>query len=185
VIVVYALGAGIVGWRLAVPKPSQVPPPTPTVLPTEVQPLFGDEIRGGGGQHGPGGSYQHFTVGDDGLLVVEAWYVGQEIPPTVPVYPRPGLTDEERHQRDLAFARGEDAYGQWQQEMGLDEPLIAQQRGTIYADLEVACVRLLLWGNDVPDPDADALADLVELTEQRVAWWLDDPASGDPCEERG
>jgi hypothetical protein len=185
-VAVYVVGAGMIGWRLAAPEPSQIPPPTPMTLMTEVQALFDEEeIRGGGGLRGTERSYQRFTVGDDGLLVAESWYAGQETPATVPAYPRPGLTDEQRHERDLAFARGEDAYEQWRQERGLDEPLVARERGTIYADLEVECVRVLLSGHDVPEPDPDALAELVAVTEQRVAWWLERPASGGPCEQRG
>ena len=181
----YVVAAGLLGWRLAAPELSQLPPPTPMTLLTEVQALFDEDIRGGGGHRSPDGSYQRFTVGDDGLLVLETWYVGQEIPATVPTFPGPGLTDEERHERDLAFARGEDVYDQWRQERGLDGPLVAPERGTIFADLEIECVRVLISGTHVPDPDPGALTELVELTEQRVAWWLDDPASGEPCEEQG
>lgn len=186
VLVVYVVGMGVAGWGVAWsddPGP-HLPPAAWVQWPSEVQPLFNEETTGGSGVRNVEQSRQRFYVGDNGQLHIETVYVGQSLPDGVPRRSRPALTQQDRHERDLAFAAGEEAYQQWREEQGFDQPPQPPlQRGPVFADLEVDCVRVVLSGNDVAAPNPEALADLTEVIEHRVRAWLDDPASGEVCQQ--
>jgi hypothetical protein len=186
VFAVYVLGVGAVGWKLVAPERADVPlPPSRWVqAPMELDELFGVQVNTGVGDLNSSRSYMAYDVGEQGQLLVETWYVGQPVLETVPRRGRPGLTDQQRHERDVAFARGDDAYEAWRQEMGLDDPPPPPlRRGPVFADLEIDCVRVIVSGTDVPDPDPAALDALATMIEQRVTWWLDDPQTGEPCRQ--
>jgi hypothetical protein len=185
-LVVYVVGMGVVGFGVA--WSDDPGPPLPPVAwvqwPSEVQPLFGEETTGGSGLRGAERNHRVFYVGDHGQLHVETVYVGQPLPDAVPRRPRPPLTPQDRHERDLAFAAGENAYQQWREEQGFDQPPAPPlERGPVFADLEVDCVRVVLSGTDVADPDPGALAELSEMIQQRIRAWLDDPTSGEVCQQ--
>lgn len=183
---VYALVMGVAGWSVAWsddPGPP-LPPVSWVEWPTEVQPLFEEDVSGGSGQRGAERNHRVYYVGDHGQFHVETVYVGQPLPDAVPRRPGPPMTQQDRHERDLAFAAGENAYQQWREEQGFDKPPPPPlERGPVFADLYVDCVRVVLSGTDVAAPDPQALAELTEMIEQRIRAWLDDPASGEVCQQ--
>jgi hypothetical protein len=138
-------------------------PPTAWVgAPAELAPLFDTQVSHGRGQTGEHGSYMQFDIEEGGQLVVETWYVGQELPPTVPA------------RRDLEPDRYHDG-GSW--------PGRELERGDVVADVAVDCVRVVVTVNGTAAPDPDATATLADTIEERVAAWLeqDDGSTTSPC----
>jgi hypothetical protein len=189
VAVVWAVGAGVAGWWNALPvRPAiaSLHPDLVVMLP-EASGLFDEEVHGAGTHHERAYSLLRVDVGDDpGQLLVELTYTGEQLPAQVPPRPRdePELTVEQRYERDRAFLEGEDAYEQWQQEMGADEPSEPrepQPRGQVHVDREIDCVRLVVSTNDVADLDPALLDALVGAVEEYVAGWLEHPGVGQPC----
>lgn len=134
-------------------------PPSPWVgAPHELHPVFDQRVTNGRGSTGRLGSYMQYDVGDAGQLVVETWYVGQELPATVPARP------------DSESARTGDSWD-----------AVEVDRGQIIDDVEVECVRVVLTANGTPRADQDATAALSATIEERVAAWLADPNTGDVC----
>jgi hypothetical protein len=179
-VVTYWVVAGSVGWSVAWSDDPGPPAPSAGTLvwPNELQPLFDERMRGGRSAGREGVSYD---VGDDeGQVVLELTFVGRELPDTVPPRQRPELTDEQRHERDLAFAEGEEAEDRWAVEVGLHRPYVPLPRTPPLIDLEVACLRLVVSAYDVPAPDPEGLAEVEAMLTQR----LEDlhAGSGDLCE---
>jgi hypothetical protein len=179
-VVAYWVGAGFVGWSLAwsdAPPPG-LPSPIQLLWPNELQPLF-DEPMGGGG--GGAGNSMSYDVGDDAHVVVELLYVGQELPETVPPRRQEPLTMEQRHERDLAFAEGEDALARWEEEVGANRRYVELPRTPALIDLEVACLRLVVSAYGVPDPDPEGTESVEALLRQRVEELH--AALGDVCDQ--
>jgi hypothetical protein len=184
VAVAWAVGAGVAGWWMALP----VRPPVPSVHPNlvmmlpEPSALFDEEVPGSGTYTEPAYSRLRMDVGEgSGQLLVELAYVGEQLPAQVPPRPRPELTQEQRHERDRAFVEGEDAYEQWQRDMGFDELPAPRPRGPVHVDREIDCVRLVVSTNDLADPDPAVLDELVDSVAGYVTDWLEHPDTGQPC----
>lgn len=128
--------------------------------PAELAPLFDSQVSRGRGQTGEHGSYMQFDIEEDGQVVVETWYVGQELPPTVPA------------RRDLEADRYHEG-GSW--------PGRELERGDIVADVAVACVRVVVTVNGTVAPDPDATAALADTIEERLAFWLEHTDADDVC----
>lgn len=179
--VVWAVGAGIGGWWIALPVQQAAVPSLQTdavlMLP-EAAGLFDADVHEADTYHEGGYSRLRMDVGDDpGQLLVELVTAGGQLPGRVPARPRPELTVEQRYERDRAFLEGQDAYEQWQREVGItpDVPRGPQARGRVHVDREVGCVRLVVSTNDVGELGPARLDALVHAVEESVTGWLEHP----------
>jgi hypothetical protein len=179
--VVYALAAGYLVWRWTWAEPGL--PQTHWLEPTDLEDGFGPRVAWEDTFRGER-SWATFRTDADGRIVVETLYVTGTLPASGPPLPLRVMDDADRHARDLAFARGEEAFERFRQEQGWDDPAPEPpDRGEVHLDVGVDCLRVVVSSSGTATPTGEELDDLGALVAGRVRAWLDQPQNAELCEQ--